>query len=363
MGEAFLDNDESDNGLKIPFLISISELFNYPDYVIDEICLLAKDTDKLCIIPIFSMSEKEDKVYERISYEKFFCENYDKLVEYKDKIYLRTINSSEIHRVFGVRWNYAYVSLERIKKVNDKIEMFTADIKNSSLSPFEKVMAIYMVATQFIESYKGNSVDVYDSDSSVMHILSDDEDGYKIQCAGYTDLFCRMAYECGICTQEMAMVYDDVTVAHSVAIVDLDDEKYGIHGSFICDVRGESDFQEYHQQMINVDNYNGFNYFCLPFRDFDAMSKVLTNVSKTCRYAINNIEITGEEDKYISNERINISNIFIALNHLYQFIFENDGKRSILKEHDFDGILLLNTVRDRIDEANKTGVSVSSSHK
>lgn len=281
---------------------------------------------------------------------------------------MHTINSGEIHKQFVGRmfrpfWIYEDVSLKRIKEVNDKIEVFTADIKNSSLSPFEKVMAIYMGATQFIESYKGNSTDIHDVDSSVMHILSDGDDGYKIQCAGYTDLFCRMAYECGIHTKEMQMNRDDSTAAHSVAIVDLDDEKYGIHGSFICDVRGESDFQEVHQQRVNVDNYNGFNYFCLPFRDFDAMSKVFTNVSKTRRYAINNIEITGEEDKYISNERMKSSDIFISLNHLYKFIFENDGKRPFLKEDDFIGIFVLDTIRGRIDEANKTRVSNSSSHK
>lgn len=346
------------------------ELSYNPDEVIDEICSLAKDADKLCIIP--SLWQK-DEFYERISYEKFLCENYDKLVEYKDKIYLHTINSSDIYRQFGGRmfrpsWNYEDVSLKRIKEVNDKIEVFTADIKNSSLSPFEKVMAIYMVATQFIESYKGNSADVYDIDSSVMHILSDGDDGYKIQCAGYTDLFCRMAYECGIHTKELEISFmknhdKKDSSAHSVAIVDLDDEKYGIHGSFICDVREESDFQEVHQQSVNVDNYNGFNYFCLPFRDFDAMSKVFTNVSKTRRYAINNIEITGEEDKYISNERMKSSDIFIALNHLYKFIFENDGKRPFLKEDDFNGIFVLDTIRGRIDEANKTRVSNSSSHK
>lgn len=345
------------------------ELSYNPDEVIDEICSLAKDADKLCIIPSLGLwSLENDKFYEKIMYEKFLCENYDKLVEYKDKIYLHTINSGEIHKQFVGRtfrpfWIYEDVSLKRIKEVNDKIEVFTADIKNSSLSPFEKVMAIYMVATQFIESYKGNSADIHDVDSSVMHILSDDDDGYKIQCAGYTDLFCRMAYECGIHTKEMQMDCDDSTEAHSVAIVDLDDEKYGIHGSFICDVREESDFQEVHQQRVNVDNYNGFNYFCLPFRDFDAMSKVFTNVSKTRRYAINNIEITGEEDKYISNERMKSSDIFIALNHLYKFIFENDGKRPFLKEDDFNGIFVLDTIRGRIDEANKTRVSNSSSHK
>ena len=286
---------------------------------------------------------------------------------------MHTINSGEIHKQFVGRmfrpfWIYEDVSLKRIKEVNDKIEVFTADIKKSSLSPFEKVMAIYMVATQFIESYKGNSADVDDIDSSVMHILSDDDDGYKIQCAGYTDLFCRMAYECGIHTKELEISFmknhdKKDSSAHSVTVVDLDDEKYGIHGSFICDVRGESDFQEVHQQSVNVDNYNGFNYFCLPFRDFDAMSKVFTNVSKTRRYAINNIEITGEEDKYISNERMKSSDIFIALNHLYKFIFENDGKRPFLKEDDFNGIFVLDTIRGRIDEANKTRVSNSSSHK
>lgn len=328
----------------------------------------------ICLKPTFlSESEKKDEFYERIRFEEAFCNIYEN-IDHPEEVFLEvrqddltTMSTStyESKRISSseFEWNYEAVPLARVKEVHDKIKLFTADIKNSSLSPFEKTMALYMIATHFIDSYKGDRKDSKIIDSSVMHILSDDEDGYKIQCAGYTDLFCRMAYECGIHTKEMQMDCDDSTEAHSVAIVDLDDEKYGIHGSFICDVREESDFQEVHQQSVNVDNYNGFNYFCLPFRDFDAMSKVFTNVSKTRRYAINNIEITGEEDKYISNERIKSSDIFIALNHLYKFIFENDGKRPFLKEDDFNGIFVLDTIRGRIDEANKTRVSNSSSHK
>lgn len=111
------------------------ELSYNPDEVIDEICSLAKDADKLCIIPSLGLwSLENDKFYEKIMYEKFLCENYDKLVEYKDKIYLHTINSGEIHRQFVGRmfrpfWIYEDVSLKRIKEVNDKIEVFTADIK------------------------------------------------------------------------------------------------------------------------------------------------------------------------------------------------------------------------------------------
>lgn len=324
-----------------------------------------ESNDKVCLKPSFlSKSEKEDEFYERIKFEKAFCDIYEK-IEHPEEVFIEVRQAGGVTVDGKFVWIYEDVPLAMVKEVHDKIKLFTADIKNSSLSPFEKTMALYMIATHFIDSDKGDGKDADGKiiDSSVMHILSDDDDGYKIQCAGYTDLFCRMAYECGIHTKEMQMDCDDSTEAHSVAIVDLDDEKYGIHGSFICDVREESDFQEVHQQSVNVDNYNGFNYFCLPFRDFDAMSKVFTNVSKTRRYAINNIEITGEEDKYISNERMKSSDIFIALNHLYKFIFENDGKRPFLKEDDFNGIFVLDTIRGRIDEANKTRVSNSSSHK
>lgn len=324
-----------------------------------------ESNDKVCLKPSFlSKSEKEDEFYERIKFEKAFCDIYEK-IEHPEEVFIEVRQAGGVTVDGKFVWIYEDVPLAMVKEVHDKIKLFTADIKNSSLFPFEKTMALYMIATHFIDSDKGDGKDADGKiiDSSVMHILSDDDDGYKIQCAGYTDLFCRMAYECGIHTKEMQMDCDDSTEAHSVAIVDLDDEKYGIHGSFICDVREESDFQEVHQQSVNVDNYNGFNYFCLPFRDFDAMSKVFTNVSKTRRYAINNIEITGEEDKYISNERMKSSDIFIALNHLYKFIFENDGKRPFLKEDDFNGIFVLDTIRGRIDEANKTRVSNSSSHK
>jgi len=71
------------------YLLDEIKLLCNPDGVIDEIGSLAKDTDKLCIIPLLCQN---DKFYERISYEKFLCENYDKLVEYKDKIYLHTIS-------------------------------------------------------------------------------------------------------------------------------------------------------------------------------------------------------------------------------------------------------------------------------
>ena len=396
MGESFLDNAESDNILKIPILIS--ELFNYPDDVIDKICLQAKQTSKkVCIIPFFSESEKEDEFYERIRFEKFFYENYDKLAEYKDKVYLEVRKNGYISYsafdYFGLfvthipvyfDWQYEYISLQRLKEINDKIEMFTEDIKNSELSQFERTMAIYFICTQFIESYKGNSADVDTIDSSVMHILSHDDDGYKIQCAGYTDLFCRMAYECGIHTKEMAVGvgtseidYSDVPItnsdkfsaSHSVAVVDLDDEKYGIHGSFICDVRTESD-------KARNNHNNPLSIFCLPFPDYNIyLSLSLKNIpnkqldDSTNFYAINNKIIKGAEQKYLSDERIDISTIFVALQTVDEFIYGAISDTIVANEK--ETLLSVLRVRSFIDK-NKPDVkdnvavnevSTDSSHK
>ncbi len=331
MGEAFLDNVESDNVLKIS--IPISELFNKPNDVIDKICLQAKETSKkVCIIPTFSVSEKEDEFYERIRFEKFFHENYDKLAEYKDKVYLQFIAASVSKtRKFGwgiipesSEWIYEYASLKRIKEVNDKIEIFTEDIKKSNLSPFEKTMAVYFISTKFIKSTK-TTQSIANPFSSVMHILSDDEDSYKIICTGYTDLFSRMAYECDIHTQEMGITHIDnnniSSDSHSVAVVDLDDEKYRIHGRFICDVRADSDvvFGSGNDNISNNVNSGFLTAFCLPFSDYDNLSEML--FKSVSFYYINNIRIEEKGDNYFSNERIDLLNIYDALKKVDEFVY------------------------------------------
>lgn len=398
MGEAFLDNVESDNVLKIS--IPISELFNKPNDVIDKICLQAKETSKkVCIIPTFSVSEKEDEFYERIRFEEAFCDIYEK-IEHPEKVFLEVRKGGSVSKKGAFNWAYEAVPLMVVKEAHDKIKLFTDDIKNSSLSPFEKTIALYMIATHFIKSYKGTSADINNNDSSVMHILSDDANGYKIQCAGYTDLFCRMAYECGIHTKEMAIGfiydYDERQLGgHSVAVVDLDDVKYGIHGSFICDVRAESD--DIYTRRKNESSLpdDTLNWFCLPFSDFNAYVAGLYG-SKYPVYGINNKGITFEENKHISNERIDIMTISDAFKRVDEFRYGCESGK-ITDERNLSLALLL-TVRGDLDklkelygqcqvfemynhlkssidtadelsqmmvseEVNKTMVSVDSSHK
>ena len=282
-----------------------------------------ESNDKVCLKPSFlSKSEKEDEFYERIKFEKAFCDIYEK-IEHPEEVFIEVRQAGGVTVDGKFVWIYEDVPLAMVKEVHDKIKLFTADIKNSSLSPFEKVMAIYMVATQFIESYKGNSADIHDVDSSVMHILSDGDDGYKIQCAGYTDLFCRMAYECGIHTKELEISFmknhdKNDSSAHSVAVVDLDDEKYGIHGSFICDVRADSDITF---GSANRTNTPSLKMFCLPFSDYNTLASWL--YGDVMAYNINTEEITGKEKQYLSDERIDFDTIICpALQTVDDFIYE-----------------------------------------
>lgn len=396
MGEAFLDNTESENVLKIS--IPINELFCSPTQVINAISSDMKDIDKLCITPAFlSESEKDDEYYERIRFEKFFCEDYDKLADYKDKVYLQVRTASRMKKNKLI-WEYEYVSLERLKEINDKIEMFTDNIKKSSLSPFEKTMALYFISTHFIESTDdlvGPKIV-----SSVMHILSEDKDNYKIVCAGYTDLFSRMAYECGIHTKEMGIKLVDVDNncfgGHSAVVVDLDDDKYGIHGSFICDIRAESDYMfSRRNKESNIMPDDTLNLFCLTYSDFNTYIHSLYS-SKYPEYSINNNKIIGEEKTYLSDERIDIMTISDAFKRVDEFRYGCESDK-ITDERNLSLALLL-TVRGDLDklkelygqcqvfemynhlkssidiadelsqmmvseEANKTRVSDSSSHK
>lgn len=344
---------------EIPF-----SMFDNEDYLLDVIFMKRMVTNgNICIKPSFSSGDNSnDKYYERIRFEEAFCNMYEK-IEHPEEVFLEVIKLGGITVDGKFVWIYEDVPLAKVKEVHDKIKLFTADIKNSTLSPFEKTMALYMIATHFIESYKGNSADIRDSDSSVMHILSDDEDGYKIKCAGYTDLFCRMAYECGIHTKELEISFmknhdkKDIGV-HSVAVVDLDDEKYGIHGSFICDVRGESDDIYTRRKQKSILPDFTLNLFCLPFSDFNTYLTEFEG-SKYVEYGINNKRITGEEKKYLSNDRIDIMTISDAFKRVDEFRY---GRESVkITDERIRTLDTLLDIRDSLDVLTmRTGQSQTS---
>ena len=97
--------------------------------------------DKVCLNPSFlSKSEKEDEFYERIKFEKAFCDIYEK-IEHPEEVFIEVRQAGGVTVDGKFVWIYEDVPLAMVKEVHDKIKLFTADIKNSSLSPFEKTMA------------------------------------------------------------------------------------------------------------------------------------------------------------------------------------------------------------------------------
>jgi len=152
-------------------------------------------------------------------------------------------------------------------------------------------------------------------------------------------------------------------------VVDLDDEKYGIHGSFICDVRTESD-------KARNNHNNPLSIFCLPFPDYNIyLSLSLKNIpnkqldDSTNFYAINNKIIKGAEQKYLSDERIDISTIFVALQTVDEFIYgaisdtivanEKETLLSVLRVRSF----IDKNKPDVKDKVDVSEVSTDSSHK
>lgn len=329
--------------------------FNNP-VVIDEInnyCLEHPELSEMNIRPFFVGDVikqyspdfiSEDSFYDRLMFENNFYANYDR-IKYPEKLSLEVRSDSIYDDSRSFTWKYENVPLTKCMEINQKIKMLTSDIKSSALSPFEKAAALYMLTTHFIDSYKES---VHDEMASTMHILSDDEDGYKVTCAGYTDLFCRMAAECGITAKTMQIFAKDNNCdkdfAHEVAVVDIDDSKYGIYGSFICDIRMGSDMRE------NVDaglretveelgedcksfyTTNSFAWFCLPISDYDTFTrKFLWQPFSDVKYAIDTNTVTDRIGEYVSNERIGIGKIGMVLENVHDFIFVENGK-----ERDFD---------------------------
>ena len=355
--------------------------FNNPDLIeqINDFCSSHPELRTMYIAPSFSYNDylrlltgsnlqKKYGYYDRLMFEKTFYDNYDK-IEYPEKLSLEIRKASAYSKSRQVsHFEYDYFPLNECVEMNKKIKLFTRDIKESELSPFEKSMALYVLATHFIDSYKSNGDQVAadkDSQSSCIYVLRDDETGYNIQCAGYTDLFCRMAAECGISTKTMQI---DVAGGngHEVAVVDIDDTKYGIYGSFICDVRNGSDFREIIDAMAHSRNnkrkaegirtYPYYSYidltnFCLSCSDYDTYFRENTGLqASSIKYEIDTNFVDGDMSNIISDERISVYNMAQALGQVYGFIDESNGRDDGVEDVTDFSIHLLETVRKTIDE-------------
>ena len=310
-----------------------------------------------------------------LGYEEFFYKHYEK-IEHPEKIFLP--RKADFRHNFddgSVFTCLADFSLSRCKNVDDKINLFINDIKNSDLSQFEKIMATHILCSRFIDSNieksKEDEVDIY---SSVFHVLSDGEDGYQIRCTGYTDLFCRMLNKMDIDAVPLFILNKENKFGHVTALVDVHDEKYDINGRFICDVRADADLRKSLEE-INGEVYEHNNnyyygedclaYFCLNCNDYE-LSTSVHEFNTPVLYTTQTGKI-DEKDK-VSTERISIGKIGQALAEVSSFrydisnmdIFASNESDNLIKRDYLRTLYFLSISRNDIDNIDSSAVKSNS---
>lgn len=219
--------------------------------IIEEINAFIENNSSVNHMLIIPTQEDNFNFDDELNTEEFFYKNYDQ-IEHPEKIRLQVPTAFVANQDNTLRVVYDEFSLTRCKEIDQKIELFSRDIKDSKLSPFEKVLATYLLCTRFMDANtefekEGNPLYIPDEEnvfSSSMHVLSDDQDGYKIKCAGYTDMFARMLKKMDVEVTPMNIFNFEKGFAHTVAMVDVFDLQYGISGKYICDLRADSDMRK-----------------------------------------------------------------------------------------------------------------------
>ncbi len=353
-------------GSKQPVIFVVDDMLDDESFqkrVIDEINEFLKKNISLSDVIIAPYPVEFD--FSRfLKFENLFYKEYDSILE-PERISLRTIDHY-ISRVFDdetVKACCEPFPLKRCKEVNDKLDLFIKDIKKSDLSSFEKIMASYLICTHFIDSVHDNKIEEeYDKNiySSVFHILGDDEDGYQIKCAGYTDLFARMLAKLDIDAVPLLISCSNINLYHSIAAVDVHDEKYGIDGRYICDVRFDSDSREVidkkvrdrltDEEKTHYYTYNSLKAFCLTFHDYDYLiNSDMEQIIYSSGPGVDDAELS------ISDDRVELANLSNALMRVSLFTYLTKGNNELSTD---DSIL-----ENVFKEVNKTSNKIASFRK
>lgn len=258
--------------------------------IVEEINAFIKSNSSVKDMLIMRTGQSNFDFFDELNMEEFFYKHYDQ-IEHPEKIQLRVPTEIFTNEDNTLQVVYDKFSLSHCKSIDQKIEMFIKDIKESDLSPFERVLATYVLCTRFIDSntdYEENGKSKLPVNtgenvfSSSMHIFSDGNDEYKIKCAGYTDMFARMLKKMDIRVTPMGVFNFENGLAHVVAMADIFDEKYDIDGRYICDLRFDSDTRK---MVDDVARNNGIDkttslyygcdsllYFGLSVDDYELLS-------------------------------------------------------------------------------------------
>lgn len=238
-----------------------------------------------------SMALLQKKLKEINALNKKFTIKFD---VNKRSIYNKYFNNLELNNLDIIIKNdlYEYPKDEFVKE-EEKLNNFVKNIKNSSLSPFEKFIAVYNIVKN-IKPYRENEEDKNQA-RYLRYILNND----YIVCVGYAKLLVELLDKVGINATRYSVnvdvSYDDgftveervvELLGHARVIVNMDDDKYNIHGLYLSDPTWDNNLEK-----------NLFNNALIPF---DSMQR---NISMFSYGEYNPILDIHNFDEY--NEQVN----------------------------------------------------------
>lgn len=187
-----------------------------------------------------------DLLNERLNKKLFINFNVKKRSVFK-KVFNKSYQNLNLV-IYNDFHNYSYVEyMEEEKRLEELVE----GIKNADLSPLEKYFAVYNIVKNF-KPYKKNENDKA-APRRIRYILNNE---YMV-CVGYSDLLTILLDKVGIDANTIDVGVDPSykggftleekvveRVGHRRVIVNIDDDKYNVHGIYMSDPTWDNNLDE-----------------------------------------------------------------------------------------------------------------------
>lgn len=182
------------------------------------------DTINICIDEVKKRKIDIDYINVKLLRKTYSDEEINQI---KDKDFIRFYSDS-----------YKKLSVDEIVKMNKLLDLLVSDIKISNLSPYEKYIAIYNIVKSFkkyrIFEDSGFKDFVYNDESRSVYLILNN---LYMVCDGYSKLLETLLERVGINNISL----ESIELNHALNYVNLEDDKYGINGFYICDVTNDNE--------------------------------------------------------------------------------------------------------------------------
>ena len=236
-------------------------------------------------------------------------------------------------------------TLQEYLEINAKLDELVKNIRNSNLSPIEKYIAIY----NLVKNYKlyNKSEQDNDKDRFLKDILEND----YIVCVGFTRILETLLDRVNINSQELILDIDDsyidgftvesipvTRVCHARLLVNIDDDKYNIHGIYIADPTWDNDLENdyLNHALMTIDrmqfsDYLFWNEDLFLILDVHSFSEFNQNINILFKNYFNEIKSENERNDlgYSDSEIILMAynNIVTLIRSVFEIIdFHNWNK-------------------------------------